>query len=193
MAAPPFVVAILVLPVLALVIGAVLILIRNSRAEQQSRERSRRDAESALQREVREGRRMPDGAPRCPLCPVPTPAKARPLVLVRDEGLIAWLRARVGAPVRWRIQADSWAEPKWCEAHGALAVCVFAARLGHDEQHRLERVRDAEAQLARYERTGLDEELVAVVAQEERRATSGRRRARPDAKVVQLRPSAAQA
>lgn len=142
-----------------------------------------------IEQGVRAGTHTADGHRRCRHCDAA--AVRAPLRVGRDEGLVGWLRGRIGAPARYRVAREPWAEAAYCEAHDELAAAEFRAYLLTFEARRLDEIRNAEVELARFERVGLDERVVHRVKMHERevRKNDPAAASQPpaSAKVVHLR------
>jgi hypothetical protein len=148
-----------------------------------------KEDERRIQQEIRQGARLPDGRPRCRHCDAPATRPA--LKTGRDEGLVGWLRAQIGAPSRYRIIEDTWGEAAYCEPHAQLATAEFRTHLITVEAKRLDEIRDREVELARFEKVGLDEQInykVKVHERETRKNDPAASSSPPQsAKVVNLR------
>lgn len=86
----------------------------------------------------------------------------------RDTGLQQWGREQLGAPGRWRVGRTYDDELRYCREHGALARAEAEVYLLAFEQQRRETVRDAETELAHFEKAGLDARLKARVQNHEK-------------------------
>ena len=129
------------------------------------------------------------GYPLCRICgdktKLETRASKHGYQIDRSEGFGAWLRQMVGAPARLRVGRKLYDDYCYCRECAIVAEHELLAYLLAYEQQRRDQIRDAEVELRRFERMGLDERVRArVVAhdKEQLRAAS-----RPPATVVPFR------
>ena len=145
-----------------------------------------------LRRAVANGTHNEQGKPLCRICgqkdDSDTVATQWGFKATHDEGYLAWLRTRLGAPARYHVVADIRDDKAYdyCEQHALLAREELRAFLLHFEQERLDAILESEVQLARFEREGLDE-VVKTRVEKHDKEVRPKQRERKAPKVVAIR------
>lgn len=173
----------------ALVIVAIFWRVRSRRTAAEEPDAKRYD--KWLRDVVAAGTHNPQGKPLCRICgdkdDPDTVATHWGFKAARNDGFTAWARTRLGAPARYKVARDKRddKDKDYCAQHAPIAQQVFRSHVLHFEQERRDAVVNEEVELARYERTGLDQAVRARVEAHDKEMKRGE--ARPPAKVVSLR------
>jgi hypothetical protein len=128
-------------------------------------------ATAALARAVNRGTHDDRGRPLCRICGTkdsPTLATEFGFLIMRSDGLIAWVRQRIGAPARLSIGRNIDADPCYCRECAFVAGSELEAELLEFEKMRREQVSQNEVILRRIERVGLDEKIQARIEAHDR-------------------------
>lgn len=165
-------------------IGSLILLYRLKRKTADQAKEDDWAQKAAVKKAVEAGTHNEAGKPLCRICGdhqnQNTVATQYSYHAKRDEGFRAWVRARIGAPARYKVVPNTDADKGYCREHAMLVEVELRGYLLEFESRRLNQVRDAEVEISRHERKGLDEAVRARVEQHER---DMRREARPN-KVV---------
>ena len=139
-----------------------------------------------LRKAVAAGTHDEQGCPLCRICgdrnKPETRATKHGYQIDRSEGFWAWLRQMVGAPARLRVGRRLFDDYCYCRECAIVAEHELLAYLLAYEQQRRDWIRDAEVELRRFERAGLDERVRARVTAHDREQL--RAASRPPATVV---------
>ena len=142
-----------------------------------------------LRKAVLAGTHDEQGYPLCRICGDKTKLETRAIKhgyqIDRSEGFGAWLRQMVGAPARLRVGRRLFDDYAYCRECAIVAEHELLAYLLAYEQQRRDWIRDAEVELRRFERMGLDERVRARVTAHDKE--QARVASRPPATVVPFR------
>lgn len=167
----------------------VLAKIVRTKAQREQVAQDEKRAQAALRKAVERGTHDEQGFPLCRGCgdkdDPATRATEFGFRIERDDGLLAWVRQRIGAPARLRVGRRVFDEPCYCRECALIAGSDLQSYLLGFEQKRRNEVRDGDVEVRRYERVGLDEQLRAVIKRHDE-AVKRAQRLKP-AEVVALK------
>jgi hypothetical protein len=176
---------------MAFCISGVVLLVRKvrTRSQQQADAEAIQKGRDMLRRAVTAGTHDEQGFPLCRVCGdknKPETRATRPGYQInRSEGFWAWARQMVGAPARLSIGRKLFEDHVYCRECALVAEQTLSAYLLAFEQQRRDQIRDAEVELRRFERAGLDERVRAWVAAHDKE--QARVANRPPAQVLPFR------
>lgn len=152
-------------------VGLVALLLRRRRnIDDEQEERGRREQQAEIRKKFAAGTHNEIGQSICRIDGCRNIAEFSGLRASRDDRTFAgWIRTLVGAPLRWRIVRNPTDPNAYCWSCHPVCRSEFGAFLVQKEQKRLERVRDDEVEISRFERIGLDERVNIRVAEHEQR------------------------
>lgn len=173
----------------AVVVALLLAKHVRTRAQREQEVKQEKQRQTALRKAVERGTHDEEGYALCRGCgdkdDPATRATEFGFRIERDEGLLAWVRQRIGAPARLRVGRRVFDEPCYCRECALIAGSDLQSYLLGFEQKRRNEVRDGDVELRRYERVGLDEQLRTAIKKHDE-AVKRAQRLKP-AEVVALK------
>jgi len=174
------------LTICALIFGAaalVYVIAKSIKTKGQVEEEQKQKqlAQNALRKAVERGSHDEQGYPLCKTCgdkhDPSTRATEHGFRIESEDGIVAWIRQRVGAPARLRVGRRRYDDFMYCRECARLCGSYLQSYLLDFEKLRRDQVRDGDIELRRVERVGMDESVKALIKQHDdkiRREQRGR-------------------